>query len=256
MVGIILNRKNIREYDQIISFISEQGEKKEVMARGVKKQTSKNSPFLEPSSLLEIETADGKEIEYLIRVAPISLFKNIRKNIFKLFPTGYVLRITDELISVGEKDVSVFELLKSWLCFVDEVENFGDALVDSYLIKLASLLGFRPVLEKCVLGEEDLKNSTGFFSLSLGGMLCPACYNVNSLKNGIIFSLSPHEREYFFRLLNSDWSEISQLNFDKKVSDIIFQFIKYHTEKISGQWINFKNKTALVGAEKNSFDVN
>ncbi len=250
MIGIILKRKNVREYDQIISFLSDDGEKKEVLARGVKKITSKNSPFLEPGSLLEIETAEGKETEHLIRVSPLNLFKKIREDILKIFGTNYVLGITAELLSPGEKDVRVFDFLKSWLDFVNEEAAFADILVDSYLIKLATLLGFKPVLEKCVIGEEELKNEVSFFSLSLGGVVCASCKNTLPPTHGIIFSLNTSEQAYFSELINSEWPKISGLELNNKISEIIYQFVKYHTEKIPGQWSNFKNKTALVRAGK------
>ena len=77
MKAIVLSRRDFRESDQIISLYTKEKGKLELLARGVKKITSKNSAHLEPFSLVDIDIAYGKEFNHLTKVQPIEYFKNI-----------------------------------------------------------------------------------------------------------------------------------------------------------------------------------
>ena len=78
MQAIALKRKDFREVDQMISFYTRECGKLELLARGIKKIESKNSPHVEPFSYADIEFAAGKELYHLTKVQPIQSFKNIR----------------------------------------------------------------------------------------------------------------------------------------------------------------------------------
>ncbi|MFZ2978199.1 MAG: DNA repair protein RecO, partial [Candidatus Magasanikiibacteriota bacterium] len=65
MKAIVLSRRDFREADQIISLYTLEKGKMEILARGIKKITSKNSAHLEPFSLVEAEIIFGKELNYL-----------------------------------------------------------------------------------------------------------------------------------------------------------------------------------------------
>ena len=49
MQAIVLSRRDFREFDQMISLYTREQGKLELLARGLKKVTSKNAAHLEPS---------------------------------------------------------------------------------------------------------------------------------------------------------------------------------------------------------------
>ena len=83
MQTIVLSRRNIREADQIISLYSLEKGKVEVLAKGIKKITSKNSAHLEPFCFSEIEIIPGKELDHLGSTQSLNSFLNIRNNLEK-----------------------------------------------------------------------------------------------------------------------------------------------------------------------------
>ena len=115
MLTIVLSRRDFREADQIISCYTKAKGKVELLARGVKKITSKNSAHLEPFSLVDIEIAPGKGIGHLTKVQPINYFSSIRNDLQKSLSAGYVVSLLDKILHVGEKDERIFELLFGWL---------------------------------------------------------------------------------------------------------------------------------------------
>ena len=138
MQSIILSRRGFREFDQIISLYTLEKGKQEVIARGVKKITSKNSPHLEPGSLVDIEIVSGKEIDHLTKVQPINYFVNIRTDLQKSLASTYIINLTDKLVHSGERDEKVFELLKTWLEYINS--NY----FKSILIKGLKLVSISP----------------------------------------------------------------------------------------------------------------
>jgi DNA repair protein RecO (recombination protein O) len=143
MLAIVLARKNIREFDQTVSLYTREVGKVEVLAKGIKKIISKNSSNLEVLSVVDIEVIQGKDIDYLGRVQPIKIFKNIYSDLDKISLAAYIVKIVDANILVGEKDEVIFNLLFSFLEFLDTHESVQlYQLVTSFTFKLWHRLGF------------------------------------------------------------------------------------------------------------------
>jgi DNA repair protein RecO (recombination protein O) len=143
MLSIILSRRDFREFDQIISFYTQKHGKKEALARGIKKITSKNSAHLEPFSLVEVEFAHGKEIDHITKVVPVKYFKSIRQDLQKSLAASFVVSTTDKLLHTHEPDKRIFDLLKGWLISL----NLQSAVcnlqfIDGYIVTLLHCLGY------------------------------------------------------------------------------------------------------------------
>ena len=149
MLAIVLARKNWREFDQMISLYTRERGKVEVLAKGIKKITSKNSSNLEILSLVEIEIAQGKEIDYLTKVQSIKIFKNIYSDFDKIFIANYVAKLVDANILTQERDENVFNLLTSFLEFLNSAEKINSLnLATGFIFKLWHCLGFSVEEEK------------------------------------------------------------------------------------------------------------
>src|SRR3989339_835119 len=136
MLMIVLNRKNFREYDQMISFYTKEFGKLEALAKGIKKITSKQSGYLEPFSLVEAEMIYGKEINRLIKVQPIEIFKNIRQNLQKSLTVGSIVGLVDKMLRTGEEDERIFYLLKTWLEHVEKIDVVNKGLLYGFVVSL------------------------------------------------------------------------------------------------------------------------
>jgi len=149
MLAIVLSRKNIKEFDQIISLYTRERGKVEVLAKGIKKIASKNSANLEVLSLAEVEIAEGKEIDHLTKVQSVKFFKNIYSDFDKIFIAGYAVKIADANILARERDARIFDLLTSFLEFLNSVEKANSLnLATGFIFKLWHCLGFSAPEEK------------------------------------------------------------------------------------------------------------
>ncbi len=145
MLAIVLSRRDFRESDQIVSVYTKEKGKLNLLARGIKKITSKNSAHLEPFSLVEIEVIPGKEIDHLTKVVPINYFSNIRADLQKSLAAGFVVSTTDKLLHTHEPDKKIFDLLTNWLnslnISISEYLNIQSS-IDDYIAALLHCLGY------------------------------------------------------------------------------------------------------------------
>lgn len=142
MYAFVLARRDFRENDQIISLYTEEKGKMEVLARGVKKITSKNSAFLEPFFLVDAEIVLGKEVLRLTKVQPVNSFKNVRADLQKILMAGYAVDLLDKLLQSGEPDKNIFLLIKSFLEFLDKSADIQPIILDAFMVRLFKFLGF------------------------------------------------------------------------------------------------------------------
>jgi len=251
MEAIVLSRRDFREFDQIISFYTKDKGKIELLARGVKKMQSKNSAHLEPFSYVHIEMVKGKEIDHLTRVIPINFFANIRQKIDKSLASGFISFFLEKITEVQESDKRIFDLFLSWLKFVDRVESFRPILIDGFIIILFSYLGFKPVLEKCVvcgdgfnkLVKEDLSrlnNKKLGFYFAGGGIICVSCRDKKEYVGEEIVDCGLKEISDMQVLLKGDWQIISNFNLEKEekkvLHKLVYEFVMFHSEKKMGDW--------------------
>lgn len=203
MQAIILSRKDFREHDQIISLYTRDKGKLELLARGVKKITSKNAAHLEPFSVVDIEMAFGKEIDHLTKVQPIEYFVNIRKDFAKSLAAGYIVNLADKLIQSGERDERIFFLLKEWLEYNNIPHStFHIHSIDGYIVQLLYYLGFDILYSDKISGVEIKKD-------------------LEILHSG-------------------DWQLVNNLQFEQgeydKLHNFIYEFLVFQSEKKVEDW--------------------
>jgi len=202
MLSFILSRRDFREFDQIISLYTLEKGKVEVLARGVKKITSKNAAHLEPFCLVEAEIIPGKEINHLGGVVSMAYFANIRADLSKSLAAGFVVGMLDNILHEHEPDARIFNLTHSFLDFINIQYSISNIqLLDCYIVKLLNCLGF------------DITKSDG---------------------------LNDELKRSLEALNNGDWQLISNFKFQisnyKRLHQFIYNFVQYHLERKIDDW--------------------
>lgn len=227
MLSFVLSRRNFRENDQIISFYTLNQGKIEVLARGVKKIISKNSAFLEPGSLVEVDVVAGKEIIYLTKVQPVNLFIMIRSDLDKLLIVGYGLSIADKLLKSSVKDERIFHLLNNWLVYLNDAKEPSVNLAYSFIAKLSFLLGVSPKLDRCVYCDQE--KLFGFYYFG-GGAVCAVCVGRVRERGQEIEACNTQEFLEMRVLWTGNWIDADLVK-HKKILKIIHKFVMYYHER-------------------------
>jgi len=198
MSSIILSRRDFREYDQIISVYTKDEGKRELLARGIKKITSKNAAHCEPFSVVDIEIAHGKEIDHLTKVQPVEYFAGIRNDLQKSLMAGYVVSLLDTLVHEKERDERLFDHTLSWLQFLNLsiFQSFNLSLLDGYIVILLHCLGFS------ILQSLDIEKWKDALQIMESG----------------------------------DWQAVAQFQYEKLLHRKIYEFLIYQTEHKVPDW--------------------
>lgn len=173
MLAIVLSRRDIKEYDQVITLLTQPEGKRNVLARGVKKIVSKNTAHLEPFSVVDVSMVKGKELDILTKVQPISYYKTIRQDEKKQLIAAYAMRFVESITVEKQTDQALFQIVHQWCTQIAHLHNARLLMLDSLIIQLLTHIGFAPVMDQCVICEK--KEQVTQFSIESGGVVCKSC---------------------------------------------------------------------------------
>ncbi|MEK7167126.1 MAG: DNA repair protein RecO [Patescibacteria group bacterium] len=228
-IGIILKRENFRENDRLITIYTRNYGKIETIAHGTRKIKSKLAGHLEPFTLVDLIIVKGKNFDKIIGSKTINSFCNLKFDLIKIKQGAQVLKTIDAMTKVHLKDEKIFKLLRKTLEIIEEKNNGEINLwpdVYFFILRLLSILGYKPELYQCLRCKIKVKPNGNVFSLKFGGLLCQKCKiidsdNLNISTNAIkIFRLILEKKEFKKIKIN--------FNLFQEIKKIIDLFLKYH----------------------------
>ncbi|MFB6225718.1 MAG: DNA repair protein RecO [Candidatus Paceibacteria bacterium] len=219
MLTLVLTKRDHRESDEIVTFLSKEKGKIQLLAKGTKKIKSKNSYLLEPFSFVDVQTARGKTWNRVTKVDGLEYFKELREDHNKGLIAGYSAKLVDKVLEEGEDTPGVFKLLLEWLSYLKNNPT-NPFLLDAFVLQLISLVGFKPDLEPA---EEVVG-----FSVSEGRFIESGA--------GSYLKCSKETAENLKSALSVDFSKPEHLEYDPKMHNIIYKFSNYHLGQKLPDW--------------------
>lgn len=226
--AVILKSIRAREADRVLTLYTRQAGKIRAMAHGVEKPASKKRGAVQPFSYSRLLLRRGREIDTVSQGEGVEIFPALRQSLDGLARASYIAEMVDAF-TVDEDPLSgVFDLLVETFGILGR--SFDHMAVRAFDIKLMSLLGFRPELDKCVLcgspGGERLR-----FVPRQGGIVCAECfsepYGGLDISRGSLATLKA--------LLRWDMGRIHQIRPDQRtgaeIDGLMKKFIEYQLEK-------------------------
>jgi len=172
--AVILKHIDWGEADRLLTLYTREMGKVRAVGKGVRKIRSRKAGHLEPFTQSKLLLARGREILLITQAETIDAFLAIRDNLTLTGYASYVVELLDRFTYEEEENCGIYELLVATLSRLSKGEN-PFTVIRYYEIRLLDLLGFRPVLFKCIKCGEDILPQDQFFSAALGGVLCPHC---------------------------------------------------------------------------------
>lgn len=159
--GIILKKRELLNKDRLITIFSEEIGKVNVIAKGIKKITSKRLPHTETANLIKAVLYKKNDRYYLHETELISAFSKIKKHKSKIELLYYFFFILERIIPENEKEPTIYKLTKQFLIDLSNNNEFSQKELTFYLNRLISSAGF--LYEKKTLDQlkpyiEDIIN--------------------------------------------------------------------------------------------------
>lgn len=182
--GLIINKKDLGEADQLFTIFTKDFGKLEILGRAIRKITSKLRSGANLFYLSDIEFIQGKTYKILTDAILINKFENLKKDFERLRAGLYLCEILNQLVK-EEKDERIWFLFLKITKKLQEPKFVGpklELLLRYFEWNLLDILGYRPELYHCLgcqspLDSKHLTRWEGklYFSAREGGILCRNC---------------------------------------------------------------------------------
>jgi len=140
--AVIFKKRSLLNKDYLVTIFSETKGKINVFAKGAKKITSRRLSHLETGNLIKAILNKKDERFYLHDSLLISGFSKIKNSRQKSNFLYLFLFILEKLMAEGQKDFSVYNLLKRFLIELSKNDKFNELWFYQYLNKLMRDLGY------------------------------------------------------------------------------------------------------------------
>lgn len=136
--GFILKRTNFGDSDRYITLFTRDHGKIEVLARGVRKITSRRSSSVEPLNLIDFQAVKSHKNHVLTEVKLINSFENLKQDLKGIQKAFLMCEMVERLMPAGVAHNEVFDLMTRACCvLLEDKKNMA-----YFQAKLLSLLGF------------------------------------------------------------------------------------------------------------------
>lgn len=175
--AIVLKRQDFGEADRVLTILTPTHGKLRVIAKGVRRTSSRKAGHIEMFSLSQILLARGRSMDVITQAQAINLFRALHDDLLRFSYASYFAELTDRFLEENDTHQDVYILLREAL--EELVGEANDArlpmLARFFELRLLGLVGYQPELFACAQCKTPLEARDQFFSPSAGGVLCPAC---------------------------------------------------------------------------------
>lgn len=241
--GFILKKVDRGETDQLFTIFTKDFGKLEILAKAIRKISSKLRSGAEIFYLSEVEFIQAKTHKTLTDAIAIDKFENLRNDLEKLKISHQIAEIFDELVHGQEKDENLWHLLNETLQKLNNLQptTYNLQLIYYYFLwNLLSILGYEPQLYNCALCQKKLEPQKLFFNPREGGIICqnhdkelklskPSQILQNETWTGK--KITPETVKILRLILKKDWLLLSKLKIEKpsleSLNKITHQYYSY-----------------------------
>lgn len=141
--GIILKRINLGEADRILTLFTKHYGKVSLLAKGIRRTTSRKGGNLELFNQVKIFASKGRSLDIVTEVEVINSFKDWRRDLKKVAVAYQLCELIDKLSAELVENQEVYDLLLNGLTNLLPVTDH-QSLITNFELSLLQSLGFWP----------------------------------------------------------------------------------------------------------------
>lgn len=172
--AIVLSRFNFGEADRILSVLTPSLGKLRVIAKGIRRPTSRFASHTELLSLSQLTLAKGRDLDVVAGAQLREGYWTVREDLGAMGSASHCAELVEQLLQERDSHPGLFRALRSALELLDSGAN-PDLIGRWFELTILSSVGFRPELYRCVGCGTDVEARPNPLSGRLGGMLCAGC---------------------------------------------------------------------------------
>ncbi|MEZ4834922.1 MAG: DNA repair protein RecO [Caldilineaceae bacterium] len=175
MQGVVLRRRDQGEADRVLTVFTPDQGKRDLIAKGIRKTTSRKAGHLELFTHVSMLVAQARTWDIVTEATAVESFRHLREDLDSISRAAYVAELVDVFGEASDDSRNLWDLLLLALRELDEAEADPSLLLRWFELHLLSLAGFQPELFNCLGCGKPLEPVDNFLSLHAGGIYCPTC---------------------------------------------------------------------------------
>ena len=212
--AIVLKTLDFGEADRILTLLTRHFGKVRVVAKGIRRSTSRLAGHAEPLAHATFQMARGRELDVLTGAETRAAYRTMREDLGRIAAGWYVAELADRFTADHEPSAPVFDLVENALRHLES--GHVPALVCRWFdLHLLDRSGFRPELGRCVQCEGALPETENVWSPLAGGVICAGCLRAPEYA-GVALSVRALKSLRF--LLASDFEAAARLRIDESLA--------------------------------------
>lgn len=140
-VGIVLNQKNFSEADRLLTVFTKDFGRLRLLAKSVRKLTSRKRGHLELFSQIKIVCVKGKNLDLIIEAETINHFPLLRQNLNRVRIAYLFSELVNDLTAENQEHNDVYELILNNL-FLLNSSTVPRNFILNFEKQLLQILGF------------------------------------------------------------------------------------------------------------------
>ena len=169
--GIVLAEHNMGDNDKMITILTPNG-KIGCAAKGAKRPKSNLMAGTQYLCFGDFNVYKSISSYSINQADPIEIFYNIRLEVDKLMVASKITKLVNEVTDENQNTYRILQLTLNTIYMISESDKDLEFIYSIFKIRLLSLIGFKPVTDKCLnCGEKEIR----YFSLKDNGFKCEAC---------------------------------------------------------------------------------
>jgi DNA repair protein RecO (recombination protein O) len=217
--AIVLRTFDLGETDRILTLLTRHFGKLRIIAKGIRRPTSRMAGHAEPLVHGTFQLARGRELDVLTGAESRAAHRSVREDLVRIAAGWYLSELTDRFTVERAPSSPVFELLATALRYLDA--GYRPEVVCRWFdLHLLDRTGFRPELARCVQCRAEPAEAPQLWSVAAGGLVCTGCLGAGRLA-GAAVPLSVRALKSLRYLLVSELADAVRLRLDSPLADEI-----------------------------------
>jgi DNA repair protein RecO (recombination protein O) len=197
--AVVLRTYKSGEADRVGVLWTRHHGKLRVLAKGVRKTSSRMGGSLEPMGHVKVDLVKGRGDLWITRhVTHLERMTNLRGEYARISAGLAVVEVVDAIPTDEAADEGIFEMLVRVLLTLDDTQYHPELVAASFFFRLLSYDGSEPVVQFCVNCESP--GPLVSFNAEVGGTLCANC------RSGT--AISPDALQLIRRILGGDLASV------------------------------------------------
>lgn len=172
--AIVLRQQEFGEADRLLTLVTPMLGKLRVLAKGVRRATSRKAGHVELFVRSEMLLSKGRDMHLVTQADTIAAHRPVRENLERSSYATYFAELLDRFTPEEEAGPALYQLFSSALGWLSESAQ-PELTARFFETQLLGLAGYQPELRRCVVRGCTITARAQYFDPLAGGVACPPC---------------------------------------------------------------------------------